>query len=498
MTKRGGGRWRSGNNFAAKNTLILIIMEHTLTPDNAAILKAAHDAWAAAAPLRAARQRNKLFTYGQQWSDHTLDADGNIVTDYERYSRDGATPITNNLMRQLVKTIIGRFRTQHLHNEEQREAPLQEAHQHNQLDELDSRALEEFLIAGACVQRVESAAPLLGDPHVRIENVNLNRFFVNAFTDPLGRDCEIAGQLHDMSIAHLVKRVAGGSRQKAAWVRSLYGPQMEERIAATCHALGADRETSVDFWQGMPGKCRAIEVWTLESREVLVCHNRRTAQVTLEPLSAARRLKRDKDVDTRWDVITLWHCRWFSPMGDLLCEYDSTLAHGGHPFAIKFYPLTDGEVHAFVEDIIDQQKYVNRLITLIDHVMMSSAKGVLLFPENALPDGFTWHDMRRVWSRCNGILPYVPTLQGDKPQQVIANNTNVGAYDMVQLQMKLLEEISGVSGALQGKNTVAGNSASLYQNETQNAIIALADVFDTFNHFRRQRDRLVLAAAPQQ
>ena len=64
---------------------------------------------------------------------------------------------------------------------------------------------------------------------------------------------------------------------------------------------------------------------------------------------------------------------------------------------------------------------------------------------------------------------------------------------MINLQMKLLEEISGVSGVLQGKTGVAsGNSATLYQSEVQNASIALADVFDTFNGFRRERDKKVL------
>ena len=189
-----------------------------------------------------------------------------------------------------------------------------------------------------------------------------------------------------------------------------------------------------------------------------------------------------------WDIATTWHCRWFSPMGDLLAEWDSPWAHGEHPFVIKFYPLTDGEVHSFVEDIIDQQKAVNQIITLINNIMMASAKGVLVFPETALPDGFTWEDIRQVWSNCNGILPYNPNYGTNKPEQISVNNTNIGAYEMVKLQMQLLEEISGVTGALQGKSTVSGNSATLYQNETANAVIALSDIFGTFTNFRNNRD----------
>ena len=59
---------------------------------------------------------------------------------------------------------------------------------------------------------------------------------------------------------------------------------------------------------------------------------------------------------------------------------------------------------------------------------------------------------------------------------------------MIELQMKLFEEISGVSGALQGKEPkVLG--ANAYQLQSENAKIALSDVFDTFQAFRRQRDR---------
>ena len=63
---------------------------------------------------------------------------------------------------------------------------------------------------------------------------------------------------------------------------------------------------------------------------------------------------------------------------------------------------------------------------------------------------------------------------------------------MIELQMKLFEEISGVSGALQGKNPTVV-SANAYQLQSENANIALSDVYDTFQAFRRQRDRKVLA-----
>jgi hypothetical protein len=463
-------------------------MNNTLNT-NQEILHDAYKAWCMGNLLRSRRLRNKRFTYGDQWSDTFTTVTGATRSEYEVYLEGGTRPITNNLIRQMVKTIVGRYRSEFINNKHVENKNVESVHRHNQLDELDSRALEEFLISGTAVQRIDVATDLW-QQEVVVNNVNINNFFVNQFNDPLGRDCDMVGQLHDLTMAQLLKRVAGGSRSKAGWVRRLYSNDCRGRTLDFTHAIGADSHQGASFW--MPndaGKCRAIEVWTRESREVTLCHDKATAQVWLLPPNS--KVKTDANLITRWDIATVWHCRWFSPMGDLLAEWDSPWAHGSHPFVMKFYPLTDGEVHSFVEDIIDQQKSVNQIITLINNIMMASAKGVLVFPETALPDGFTWEDIRNVWRNCNGILPYNPNYGDNKPEQISVNNTNIGAYEMVKLQMQLLEEISGVTGALQGKTTVTGNSATLYQNETANAVIALSDIFGTFSNWRQNRDNKI-------
>lgn len=466
------------------------------TPTNnqqhARVLHAAYQAWMNAAGLRQNRLRNKRFTYGDQWGDLVRDHNGCLMTEGEHLASQGCQSITNNLIRQLVKTIVGRFRSQYIKHDDDKATPLSEIGRRNELDELDSRALEEFLISGCCIQRVDTCHEPGGSERVQVDNVNINRLFTGTINDTRAWDCELIGQLHDLNIAQLLRRVAGGNQRKAAWVRRLYTDNADGRMAEFTTRLGADSQLGTDFWHASDGKCRAIEVWTLESREVIVCHNRREGTLTVEPAGAAHRLRNRPELSTRWDIATVWHCRWFSPMGDLLVEYDSPWRHGSHPFVIKLYPLTDGEVHAVVEDLIDSQKHVNRMISLLDEVLRSSAKGVLLFPETALPDGWTWEDARRCWSSANGLLPYNPRYSEAKPEQISANGTNIGAYQMIELQMKLFEEISGVSGALQGK-TPTVNSRAAYQLQSENANIALSDVYDTFEAFRRQRDRKIAA-----
>ena len=58
--------------------------------------------------------------------------------------------------------------------------------------------------------------------------------------------------------------------------------------------------------------------------------------------------------------------------------------------------------------------------------------------------------------------------------------------------MKLFDEISGVSGALQGREVSASTGSALYERQTENAIIALADIFDTFHSFRSCRNEKLL------
>ena len=79
---------------------------------NQLILHNAYKAWCQASQLRSKRLRNKRFTYGDQWNDTMPTASGGTISEYELYARGGTPPQTNNLIRQMVKTIVGRYRTE--------------------------------------------------------------------------------------------------------------------------------------------------------------------------------------------------------------------------------------------------------------------------------------------------------------------------------------------------------------------------------------------------
>ena len=467
------------------------------------VLHAAYKAWASCAELRQSRARNKDFTYGRQWNDITTNANGKQISEGSRIREMGKEPITNNMMRQMVKSIVGRFRSNSKETANTLSPSLSKISAQNQLDELDSRALEEFLISGCCIQRIDLDNRI--ECGTRIDNVNFNHFFINAIQDTRAWDCEIVGQLHDLSLAELLTRTGSRTnRNRATWIRNIYCNKNTENAISNFSAhIGTNDKWTSDFWHARNGKLRAIEVWTLESQEILKCHDSLNAHYYILPISEQNAINRENkkrksalqpEISVQWDIEEVWRCRWFSPMGDVLADYLSPHWHNSHPFVMKFYPLTDGEVHSFVEDVIDQQKYVNRLITLLDHIMNASAKGVLLFPDTALPEGFTWNDIKRIWSTTNGIIPYAPSHSGDMPKQISTNATNIGAYEMLQIQLKLFEDISGVNNALQGKLSSSAIGAETFQRQIDNATIALADIFDTFNAFRTDRNNKLVAS----
>jgi hypothetical protein len=148
------------------------------------------------------------------------------------------------------------------------------------------------------------------------------------------------------------------------------------------------------------------------------------------------------------------------------------------------YPFIDGEIHSFVADVIDQQRYTNRLYTMYDWIMRASSKGVLLVPEESI-GSMDIEEIADEWSRFNGVIA-IKTKNGvPMPQQVANNATNIGITELLQLQLKMFEDISGVNGALQGKMGYAGTSGTLYAQQTQNATMSLLDMLETYSDFVR-------------
>lgn len=165
-------------------------------------------AYQALAGLRQCRSRQIDYTFGRQWRD-PITVNGRTITEKEFTEQSGKKPLANNLIRQMVKTVVGRYRyrAETARKENLTHGPLEAIKRANMLGELDCRMLEEFLISGCAIQRIVSERRPAGCG-VWVDNVDPSRFFVNSFTDPRGCDIELIGMTHDMSLRELTGRFA--------------------------------------------------------------------------------------------------------------------------------------------------------------------------------------------------------------------------------------------------------------------------------------------------
>lgn len=109
----------------------------------------------------------------------------------------------------------------------------------------------------------------------------------------------------------------------------------------------------------------------------------------------------------------------------------------------------------------------------------------------------TIEDIADEWTKYNGIILFRPRPGSPMPQQIAVNATQVGAYEMLSLQMRLFEDISGVHGAIQGKAAQSGTPASLYAQQIQYSSTNLLDLFESFKTFREDRDIKIMKTIQQ-
>jgi hypothetical protein len=95
-------------------------------------------------------------------------------------------------------------------------------------------------------------------------------------------------------------------------------------------------------------------------------------------------------------------------------------------------------------------------------------------------------------TKSDGVIEYDANNQtnpsGAKPEQLAAKNINIGAIELLEMQMNLLEQISGVTGAIQGQKAGSGTPLGMYQIQSSNAQINNRIYFEYFFQRRAKRD----------
>ena len=478
------------------------------------VLAMAQTYWSNMDDCRRERERNKRYTYGDQWDD-TITVDGCRMTEGEYIQKQGNVPLKNNLIRRLVRNVIGVYRSQSKEpvcnardRDEQKlgetmSTVLQYNMQLNRMNELYARTMEEYMVGAFVVHR-----KWYGWRNDKLDcwtdYVNPNRFFVDTnMRDFRGWDVTCCGEIHDISFGDLLGQFAQTPSDYER-LANIYraANNMRGFVSARASFGVSTRRKDIDFLLNTDESlCRVIEVWRKETKPRYRCHDYNNGDVFKIDVNDKKALVDDVNqqrleqglslgmakediplVKAEWFVDSYWYYYYLTPFGDILAEGETPYAHKSHPYVFKAYPFIDGEIHSFVSDVIDQQRYANRLVTMYDWIMRASAKGVLLVPDECLGDQSP-EDFADAWTRFNGVVLYHAKPGVPAPTQVANNSTNIGISELLNLQLKFFEDISGVHGALQGRQGTTGTSGTLYAQQAQNATTSLLDLLDSFSQF---------------
>ena len=477
---------------------------------NSRLIQQANTYFSAMESFRRRRQRAVDFYRGRQWCD-VVNVNGRILTEEQYIEMQGRPALKQNMIRPQLRNLIGQYR----HNpskpmvyarnrDAQQAAEMMTAALESVLDmndwrNRDARQLEEFLISGCAVYKTAFAVDdEAGKAVPQFVAVNPNRFFLNTDHEELQNDdVDFVGEVADMSFEQLVA-VYAHNRADEQRLRLVYG---EDGGAETEATVAADNLRRLSLLQSVPsGKCRVIEVWSKTHQWQLVCHDPidgscyclpadRRADIERQNRLRAMHMPPIEQIEVGQKFATVWNCRHVSPSGHTLFSGPSPYAHGSHPYVFLFYPMLDGECWGLVEDLIDQQKMINRNMIMFDFVNGASAKGVLLVPEECIPEDYSIEDIAEEWSRYNGVIKIKTRAGAQIPQQISNGAVHGGLLEMIRMQIGLMADIGGVHGAAQGKESVSGTPSSLYAQQSQNSAVNTLDYIASFNDFIRLRDR---------
>jgi hypothetical protein len=472
------------------------------------------------------RTESRDYYIGEQWNGKITDPDtGETVTEHQYILSQGKIPLKQNQIRQVIKNLLGQFRdndntstviSRSRENQkigEMLTKALQYALQANKAKELDVRQFEEFLISGYFGWKTSYGYHSNRNiDDVILDATHPNRiFFTTGITDIRLKEIDLIGELLDVRIEDLLKAFAKNDAD-AEQIRKWYGlsKDNERNYWAFSGSMNQQDSSSVDFVDFYNphdnGKCRVYEIWKKKNEKILIVHDTLSGRVyesdqspeelemindmrIQQGLQAGVPMENIPLIDFEVKFEDIWYFWFLTPNGDILQHGRTPYDHEETPYTLGLYPLIDGNIFGLVHDIKDQQRQINRLLTLMDFIISSSAKGLLMIPEDSIPAGWTENDFADQWTKSNGMIVYKPSSKTNaKPEQISANSVNIGAMEMLQIQFNLLKEISGVTEAIQGHKTGSGTPSSLYAQQTHNATLSNRDYFEFFFSRRKERD----------
>ena len=494
---------------------------NTLRKDNK-ILERCRNAWNRFEPARKARERTMKYTFGDQWSD-IIEYKGGHITERRYIQKKGNIPLQNNIMISIFNTVAGLYEKQGVEPtcfartpdsqwlSDMMSVALQANLQDTQDSEIRKALFKDYICGGIAVARESyEERDTIWDSWSDYVNPYYVGFEMGS--DPRHQDINLICELHDVSHEDLYFKFA----------REDYG--LTRRVLDNIYEIDHKRDYDIEADQNdvydlgnvsfdTPANkncCRVIECWYKKTKPRYQCTDpiAQTAddarfRVEIEDIGNVRQenIKRKKVYDDAGVPVedrayitaeyiedVFWYYTFMSPDGTVLCEGECPYDYKTHPYTVKFYPFVNGEIHPFLGTIIDQQRYINRLVVMHDMAARSAAKGITIIPKGCIPDDMSPQDFADQFTEYEGLVIYETNRINPsvRPEVITSNAVQIGTYELLQLQLQLSKDIVNVSGALQGKAPTAGTSAARYQMEMQNSSVSLFSLLNDMTNLSEQ------------
>ena len=470
--------------------------------------------WESLRPFRRNRQRALRYIYGDQWGDR-ITINGRTMTEREYVARQGNVALQTNQIKKVVNTVAGVWAKEHNEpvctardREEQQFGELmtvtsQANWQRNKMNVMMVSSIEEVLAGGLCAakesyerrnQREDSWTDLVNPNDI---------FFSSPMKDPRFWDLTLVGQRHEVSFNEFCAKFAekpSDYKKFKDWYTEQENPIKQNDIY---DRTDSHNEKDINFYTPRDSKnCLVYEVWTKERKpryhvwdknegdlyDIDADDERQLADI--RRINEERRKNAPSDwsqdeiplIETHYFVDTYWYYRFLTPQGHIVKEGESPYADREQPYSLCAVPFTNGLIVSYISDAIDQNRAINRILTLDDWIRRVGAKGVTFVPQNLIPDDMDYRTFAEQWTSIDGIVYYKPNAQGQEPKTFYGQTGTLNTAELVRM-MKDLMDSSEVSGAIQGKTPYAGTSASLYAQQTQNSSTPIATLLEKFNMF---------------
>ena len=489
--------------------------------------------WTALEEARRKMRRSFMYSYGDQWGDYVTDPDTLAqITEGELIKKNGKVPLKNNMIAPILSNIDGQLRQNLMRPVcvvrdrdenglgEMMSVAIEYVHDLNEMEELDADSMRMLLNGGMTAQRIEYGInPTKEKRDVWVHTVNPSRLFFNTNIEDVRMwDVTCIGELFDIPLDSVLAHF-GHTPEDKERIRGIYG-SVASNLPGASRSMQGDELRNLSFYSpSRSDLCRVVLGWKLESRDAYCWNDEQRGTWGYLPYNEESRAMLDEEnvrrredgrakgiaddalllIDYSFATERFWYYRYMTPYGDVLQEGRSPYWHGEHNYVLHLYPLVQGKLGNFVEQFIDQQRAINRTATLIDFIRGTSSKGVLVVDDEAF-ESMSREEVIDEYVRYNGVL-FVKLKPGQSIDGVVRQYNSgaavAGDFELLNLQLRLINEISGVNSAMQGQAPRNGTPASLYAQQVQNSSLNLKGLFDGFRTFRRRRDTKLMKTIQQ-